>query len=91
MPRYQFACPSCEATFEEKRSFARSDDPATCPACDAITTEKVIGTAMFYAPGSAAKALLDPKPASRAVPTAAHAGGCPCCSGRSGATGGTVV
>ena len=36
---------------------------------------------MFYAPGSAAKAMLDPKPASRSVPTAAHAGGCPCCSG----------
>ncbi len=90
MPRYQFACPSCETTFEEKRSFARSDDPAACPACAALTTEKVIGTAMFYAPGSAAKAMLDPKPSARPVPTA-HPGGCPCCSGRSGAGGGTVI
>jgi len=85
MPRYQFACSACETTFEEKRSFARSDDPAICPSCAGETTEKVIGAAMFYAPGSAARALLDPKPASRAVATAAHAGGCPCCSG------GTVI
>ncbi len=90
MPRYQFACPSCETTFEEKRTFSRSDDPAACPACATTTTEKVIGAAMFYAPGSAAKAMLDPKPAARPVPTA-HAGGCPCCSGRSGAAGGTVL
>lgn len=81
MPRYQFACPSCGTTFEEKRSFSRSDDPATCPSCATLSTEKVIGVAMFYAPGSAAKALLDPKPTSTGVPMA-HASGCPCCAPR---------
>ena len=92
MPRYQFACPSCETTFEEKRGFARSDDPATCPSCAAVTSEKVIGVAMFYAPGSAAKTLLDPKPSSRSTAPAPHAGGCPCCSGGPvGPSGGTVA
>ena len=77
MPTYQFACPTCESTFEEKRSFSRSDDPAVCPSCQCAGAEKVIGTAMFFSPGSAAKSLLEPKPAARA---AAHTSGCPCCS-----------
>ena len=78
MPTYQFACPTCETTFEEKRSFSRSDDPAVCPSCRCGGAEKVIGTAMFFSPGSAAKSLLEPKPAARA--SAAHTSGCPCCS-----------
>lgn len=81
MPTYQFHCRVCAHHFEERRSFAASEDPATCPACASEEAEKVIGTAMFFTPGSAAKAILDPSAKTRAAAkaTAAHAPGCPCC------------
>ena len=85
MPRYQFRCPGCGGEFDEKRPFARSDDPAPCPGCGAEAV-KVFGTAMFYAPGLAAKALLEPKPVSAKRATAAQAAhgiDCPCCAARS--------
>ncbi|MGW4816688.1 FmdB family zinc ribbon protein [Kitasatospora cineracea] len=31
MPRYDFRCRSCGATFELNRPMARANDPATCP------------------------------------------------------------
>ena len=79
MPTYDFRCPSCATLFEERRSFARADDPAVCPSCGSERAAKVISVADFYSPGSAAKSLLDP--GSRKKATAApHASGCPCCS-----------
>ncbi|HRA48954.1 MAG TPA: zinc ribbon domain-containing protein [Thermomicrobiales bacterium] len=84
MPTYAFACPNCATEFDEKRSFAHADDPATCPICGDSHTTKVISTIAFYSPGSAAKALLDPgarKTASAPAPST-HASGCPCCSPR---------
>ena len=83
MPTYDFHCPSCESSFEERRSFSRSDDPAVCPSCGDNHAAKVISTVQFYSPGSAAKSLLDP--GSRQKGTSApstHASGCPCCSPR---------
>jgi len=79
MPTYDFRCPACESTFEERRSFARADEPAVCPSCGGDHAAKVIGNVQFYSPGSAAKAMLDP--GSRQTATAApHTSGCPCCS-----------
>jgi putative FmdB family regulatory protein len=79
MPVYQYRCPSCDGEYEEKRSFARSDEPSICPGCGA-TAVKVFSAATFYAPGSAAKAMLEPKAPTRRVPVA-HGADCPCCSG----------
>ncbi len=31
MPRYDFRCRSCGATFELNRPMAQANDPATCP------------------------------------------------------------
>ncbi|MGH3907516.1 MAG: FmdB family zinc ribbon protein [Pseudonocardiaceae bacterium] len=31
MPRYEFRCRECSATFEVSRSMSASRDPATCP------------------------------------------------------------
>ena len=81
MPRYEFLCPDCEIRFEEKRTFAHADDPAICPVCHGDHATKTFNAAPFYSPGSAAKAMLEPKPATKAVPVA-HGSGCPCCSGR---------
>ncbi|HEX3304231.1 MAG TPA: zinc ribbon domain-containing protein [Thermomicrobiales bacterium] len=79
MPTYDFRCPSCATLFEERRSFARADDPAVCPSCGGDRAAKVISVAEFYSPGSAARSLLDP--GARQTATAApHAAGCPCCS-----------
>lgn len=81
MPVYEFRCPVCTTVFEEKRSFARADDPTRCPACGSDRAAKVFAAAMVFSPGSAAKAMLEPKPARNAP--ASHAAGCPCCGGRS--------
>lgn len=81
MPTYQFRCPDCAELFEEKRGFARSGEPAICPACQSDHTVKVIGTAMFFSRGDAARALLEPKLATRAAVPAGHGAGCPCCGG----------
>jgi putative FmdB family regulatory protein len=32
MPLYEFRCKTCDATFEERRSMAAANEPATCPA-----------------------------------------------------------
>ncbi|WP_083787381.1 FmdB family zinc ribbon protein [Stackebrandtia nassauensis] len=32
MPRYEYRCRTCAATFEESRPMSRSGEPATCPA-----------------------------------------------------------
>lgn len=82
MPTYQFRCPDCSELFEEKRGFAQSGEPAVCPACRSDRAVKVIGTAMFFSKGDAARALLAPKPAKRAALPASHGADCPCCSGR---------
>ncbi|MGI8478051.1 MAG: FmdB family zinc ribbon protein [Thermomicrobiales bacterium] len=84
MPTYQFRCPGCGATFEERRGFARADEAARCPECAGERAVKVIGSALFFSPGSAAKAMLAPRVATRPMPATpdAHDSGCPCCSGR---------
>jgi putative FmdB family regulatory protein len=81
MPTYQFRCPDCAVLFEEKRAFARADEPAICPGCGSARPSKVFASAMFYAPGSAAKAMLEPG-AKKASAPVSHGAGCPCCSGQ---------
>ena len=81
MPTYQFRCPECSTSFEEKRTFARAADPAKCPTCQGERAAKVFSSAMFFAPGSAAKAMLEPKTPAKRVPMA-HGSDCPCCGGR---------
>lgn len=81
MPTYQFRCPDCSELFEEKRGFAQSGESAVCPACQSGRAVQVIGAAMFFSRGDAARALLEPKPATRAAVPAGHGAGCPCCGG----------
>jgi putative FmdB family regulatory protein len=42
MPRYGFICRACGRHFDERRSFARSDDPATCPSCGGEETREAL-------------------------------------------------
>lgn len=38
MATYEYRCRACGATFEERRSMAEADAPATCPGGHADTT-----------------------------------------------------
>lgn len=84
MPTYAFRCPDCGGAFDERRTFARSDDPVTCPTCGGGSAIRQFGTPMVLRKGMAARALLE-APGRVPVQTApaGHGGGCPCCSGRS--------
>ncbi|MFJ1702024.1 zinc ribbon domain-containing protein [Kitasatospora sp. NPDC088346] len=39
MPRYDFRCRSCGATFELRRTMAQANDPAVCPEGHTDTTK----------------------------------------------------
>ncbi|MCX6017665.1 MAG: zinc ribbon domain-containing protein [Chloroflexi bacterium] len=72
MPKYQYACPTCEVEFEIKRSFAECDQPAHCPDCGGVAARRP--TLFGYVKGGASA----PKPAAQTQKV--HAMGCPCCS-----------
>ena len=83
MPTYAFRCPDCGGSFDERRTFARSDDPVTCPACGGNGAVRQLGTPMVFRKGVAARALLEAAGrAPVAAPPTAHASDCPCCSAR---------
>lgn len=83
MPTYAFRCADCGTTFEERRGFAQSGDPAVCPECGGTNAARQMGAPMFFQRGAAGRALLEaPRTARATAPPAAHASDCPCCSGR---------
>ncbi|GAA2112277.1 hypothetical protein GCM10009759_54870 [Kitasatospora saccharophila] len=55
MPRYDFRCRSCGATFELNRPMARANDPATCPEGHPDTV-KLLSTVAVTGVGAAAPA-----------------------------------
>ncbi|MER8186518.1 zinc ribbon domain-containing protein [Kitasatospora sp. NPDC094015] len=67
MPRYDFRCRSCGATFELRRAMAQANDPAVCPQGHADTTKLLSTVAVTGGSGSAAPQ--------------APAGGGGCCGG----------
>lgn len=76
MPRYDFACDTCEIQFEEKRPFARVDIPAECPLCHDFTTRKVItAVTVIAAMGHETAQPVAVKPPPD------HGPGCRCCRG----------
>jgi putative FmdB family regulatory protein len=61
MPRYDFRCRACGATFEVSRPMADSSEPAPCPAGHDDTV-KLLSTVAVTGRSSAASSL--PSPAS---------------------------
>ncbi|MEU9080436.1 zinc ribbon domain-containing protein [Kitasatospora sp. NPDC004745] len=58
MPRYDFRCRSCGATFELRRPMAQANDPAVCPqghedTAKLLSTVAVTGAASGGAPQQA--------------------------------------
>ncbi|WP_369184123.1 zinc ribbon domain-containing protein [Streptomyces sp. Y1] len=68
MPRYDFRCRSCGATFELRRPMARAGDPAVCPQGHEDTVKLLSTVAVTGAAGAA------PQPPS-------GGGGGGCCGG----------
>ncbi|MDH6138905.1 MULTISPECIES: FmdB family zinc ribbon protein [Kitasatospora] len=53
MPRYDFRCRTCGATFELRRPMAQANAPAVCPQGHPDTT-KLLSTVAITTPGGAA-------------------------------------
>ncbi|MFB7663937.1 zinc ribbon domain-containing protein [Kitasatospora sp. NPDC056138] len=69
MPRYDFRCRSCGATFELRRAMAQANDPAVCPDGHTDTVKLLSTVAMTGGSTTAA-----PSPS-------AGGGGGGCCGG----------
>lgn len=54
MPRYDFRCRSCGATFELRRAMAQANDPATCPQGHTDTVKLLSTVAVTGAGGGTA-------------------------------------
>jgi len=80
MPLYGFRCDACEATFDLRRLFSASDDPAPCPRCGSGATRKVLGTPFAFARSSGAELMLAAltTAAKPLPPHLRHGDGCPC-------------
>lgn len=70
MPRYDFRCRSCGATFELRRAMAQANDPAVCPEGHSDTV-KLLSTVAVT--GGASAAAAAPRPSG--------GGGGGCCGG----------
>ncbi|MEU8511469.1 zinc ribbon domain-containing protein [Kitasatospora sp. NPDC048722] len=68
MPRYDFRCRSCGATFELRRTMAQANDPAVCPQGHEDTVKLLSTVAVTGGAGSSA-------------PQSAPSGGGGCCGG----------
>ena len=42
MPLYDFRCPACQATFEQRVALATLGQPVACPQCGAATSERLV-------------------------------------------------
>ncbi|MEU2631104.1 zinc ribbon domain-containing protein, partial [Kitasatospora sp. NPDC007106] len=56
MPRYDFRCRSCGATFELRRTMAQANDPAVCPEGHTDTVKLLSTVAVTGTAGGAAAA-----------------------------------
>ncbi|MER5864392.1 zinc ribbon domain-containing protein [Kitasatospora sp. NPDC002040] len=54
MPRYDFRCRSCGATFELRRNMAQANDPAVCPEGHADTVKLLSAVAVTGGSGGSA-------------------------------------
>jgi putative FmdB family regulatory protein len=42
MPLYEYFCASCQHTFETMRPAKEADAPATCPACQHASSQRIL-------------------------------------------------
>lgn len=75
MPRYEYRCRTCAATFELRRTMAEANDPATCPAGHADSTRLL---SVFASVGGSDQA---PAGASAPMSGGGCGAGCACAHG----------
>jgi putative FmdB family regulatory protein len=63
MPLYDFRCPACAATFEQRVALAALGQPVTCPRCGAATTERLVSL-----PAALVRGATGSAPAPMAMP-----------------------
>jgi putative FmdB family regulatory protein len=74
MPVYQYQCRNCESTFEQRRPFNQSSDPADCPTCGSDHTRKLLAAVRFISNGGSAGPM-----AADSIPVSmSGGGGCGC-------------
>ena len=69
MPTYEFRCATCETVFEDRRSMAAADDPATCP-------DGHVGAKRLLSVFAAISGGGDTLRAAPSNSTPSHSGGC---------------
>jgi len=47
MPIYEYHCPDCDATFEQRRRFGQADDPLSCPQCESPRPNRLLSRFMI--------------------------------------------
>lgn len=80
MPTYEYQCQKCATVYEERRTFARADEPSHCPACRSSRVRRLLSTFIAFSPGSG-------------LALSGGGGGCACLSWRpgQGSAGGTCA
>lgn len=51
MPKYDYRCKACTASFEVSRSFAQTAEAVVCPACGSADTEQAFAPPTFFSKG----------------------------------------
>ena len=46
MPIYEYHCPDCDTTFEQRRRFGQADDPLKCPECESAKAKRLLSRFM---------------------------------------------
>jgi putative FmdB family regulatory protein len=55
MPLYAYHCPTCQRSFDVRKTFAEADSPTSCPHCNAANAQRrLANVAIFSASGGGA-------------------------------------
>lgn len=49
MPIYEYHCPECDTTFEQRRPFGQADEPLNCPQCENPEVQRLLSRFMISA------------------------------------------
>jgi putative FmdB family regulatory protein len=47
MPTYEYLCQKCSAVYEERRTFARADEPSRCPECGSPRVQRQLSSVIL--------------------------------------------
>ncbi|HZS00758.1 MAG TPA: zinc ribbon domain-containing protein [Chloroflexota bacterium] len=62
MPLYDFRCPACQATFEQRVPLAALGQAVACPRCGAATAERLVSLPVALVRGATSASAPAPMP-----------------------------